>query len=74
MAGHRDSRAQVLGLTRRELLLSALAGMLLGAHFAVWIPSLSFTTVASSTALVASQPVWAALIARARGHAVPVAA
>jgi drug/metabolite transporter (DMT)-like permease len=43
------------------------AGLLLGAHFATWIPSLRYTTVASSTALVATQPVWAALIARQRG-------
>ena len=40
----------------------------LAAHFATWIPSLSFTTVASSVALVATQPVWAALIARQRGE------
>lgn len=47
--------------------LMALAGVLLGAHFATWVPSLRFTTVASSTALVATQPVWAALVARWRG-------
>ena len=43
------------------------AGLFLAAHFAAWIPSLRFTSVASSTALVATQPVWAALIARRRG-------
>jgi drug/metabolite transporter (DMT)-like permease len=47
------------------------AGLLLGAHFATWIPSLRFTTVASSTALVATQPVWAALIAKWRGQHIP---
>lgn len=51
-----------------------LAGALLSAHFATWVPSLSFTTVASSVALVATQPVWAALLARARGQAVPAQA
>ena len=51
-----------------------LAGALLSAHFATWVPSLSFTTVASSVALVATQPVWAALLARARGHEVPARA
>jgi drug/metabolite transporter (DMT)-like permease len=40
----------------------------LAAHFATWIPSLSYTSVASSVALVATQPVWAALIARHRGE------
>ena len=38
------------------------------------MPSLSFTTVASSVALVATQPVWAALLARARGDEVPAQA
>lgn len=46
------------------------AGLLLGAHFAAWIPSLSFTSVSSSVALVATQPAWAAVIARARGETV----
>jgi drug/metabolite transporter (DMT)-like permease len=53
--------------TRREARLIALSGLLLAAHFATWVPSLSYTSVASSVALVATQPVWAALIARARG-------
>ena len=52
----------------RDRRLSRLAGAFLAAHFATWIPSLSFTTVASSVALVATQPVWAALIARQRGE------
>jgi drug/metabolite transporter (DMT)-like permease len=43
----------------------------LGLHFATWIPSLRFTSVASSIALIATQPVWAALIARWRGAHVP---
>lgn len=47
--------------------LSRISGVLLAAHFATWIPSLSYTSVASSVALVATQPVWAALIARRRG-------
>ena len=47
---------------------SRVAGAFLAAHFATWIPSLSFTSVASSVALVATQPVWAALIARHRGE------
>jgi drug/metabolite transporter (DMT)-like permease len=51
--------------------LSMLAGVALAAHFATWVPSLSFTSVASSVALVATQPIWAALIARFRGDHVP---
>jgi drug/metabolite transporter (DMT)-like permease len=65
------ARAELLGTTTRERRLSLAAGVLLALHFATWIPSLSFTSVASSTALVATQPVWAALIARYRGDRVP---
>lgn len=64
-------RSELAALSRREWGLIAAAGLLLGAHFATWIPSLRFTTVASSTALVATQPVWAALIARWRGAVIP---
>lgn len=54
--------------SERERHLSRVSGLLLAAHFAAWIPSLSYTSVASSVALVATQPVWAAMIARRRGH------
>ena len=37
----------------------------------MWIPSLRFTTVAASTAMVATQPAWAALIAKIRGESIP---
>ena len=68
MARHRQ---EVRDLDRRERRLSLFAGALLAAHFATWIPSLSFTSVASSVALVATQPVWAAVLARWRGEHVP---
>lgn len=64
-------RGSLTKLTSRELRLTALAGLFLGLHFATWIPSLTLTTVAASTALVATQPIWAALIARATGVRVP---
>lgn len=64
-------RAELAGLAWAQWRLIILAGLLLGAHFATWIPSLRFTSVAASTALVATQPVWAALIARARGVLIP---
>ncbi len=68
---NRRSRRELTGLDARERRLSAIAGLFLAAHFATWVPSLSFTSVASSVALVATQPVWAALIARWRGEHVP---
>lgn len=44
-------------------LLAAAAGALLALHFAAWISSLDFTTVAISVLLVNTAPVWVALIA-----------
>jgi drug/metabolite transporter (DMT)-like permease len=67
-------RDEIARLERHPARGALLAGLLLAAHFATWVPSLSFTTVASSVALVATQPVWAALLARARGQAVPAQA
>ena len=64
----RGSRTAGARPDRRSWALAALAGLLLGAHFAAWIPSLSFTTVSASVALVTTQPVWAALIAAVRGE------
>ncbi len=62
---------ELRALERREWLLVLLAGGLLACHFATWVPSLTLTTVASSTALVATQPAWTALLARAGGQQVP---
>lgn len=66
-------REELRGLTRREWRLAAVAGLMLALHFAVWIPSVTLTSVATATALVATQPVWTALIAAARGAPVPPA-
>ena len=64
-------RAEMRSLSRDEVRWIVVAGVLLALHFAAWLPSLLFTSVASSTALVSLQPVWAALIARHRGAHVP---
>lgn len=62
--------AELRALDRRQWALCVLAGALLAGHFATWVPSVTLTTVASSTALVATQPVWAALLARGQGRQV----
>ncbi|MDT7536427.1 MAG: hypothetical protein QOI82_12 [Actinomycetota bacterium] len=61
------AREELRGLDARERRLALLAGIFLCVHFATWVPSLTYTSVASATALVATQPVWAALISRAQG-------
>jgi drug/metabolite transporter (DMT)-like permease len=63
-------RAEFAALTRRQIAITAGAGVLLAAHFATWTPSVSYTTVASATALVCAQPVWTALGSRLAGRAV----
>lgn len=68
MARH---RAELASLGRDSRRRSGIAGLFLAGHFATWIPSLSFTSVASSVALVSTQPVWAMLIAARRGAHIP---
>lgn len=67
LVAHRAAAART---SRRDRRLTALSGVLLAAHFATWVPSLELTTVASSVALVCSQPIWSAVIARLRGRRV----
>jgi drug/metabolite transporter (DMT)-like permease len=55
-------RAELRSLTRRELLLGLLSGFFLALHFATWISSLEYTTVASSVVLVTTTPLWVALL------------
>lgn len=73
-------RPDLRGLRRAEWWLLLGSGAALALHFASWIASLQLTTIASSVALVTTQPLWAALIAAAllgervtRGTAVAIA-
>jgi drug/metabolite transporter (DMT)-like permease len=55
-------RRDFTALTRGELLLALLSGIFLALHFATWISSLQYTTVASSVVLVSTVPLWVALL------------
>jgi len=57
-------RDELRSLDRREVGALAAAGLLLAIHFSAWIPSVTLTTVAASTVLVATTPVWAAVGSR----------
>lgn len=57
-----QARIEVGALGRSEITLAIGSGVFLAAHFASWIASLSFTSVASSTALVTTNPIWIALV------------
>jgi drug/metabolite transporter (DMT)-like permease len=52
----------------RAGLFCVLAGLTLAAHFATWMPSVQLGSVATATALVATQPVWQGLIAAVQGR------
>jgi len=56
-------RSELRTLTPRELGLALLSGFFLAVHFATWITSLEYTTVASSVVLVSTSPLWVALLA-----------
>jgi drug/metabolite transporter (DMT)-like permease len=65
------SRAELRALGREERNRCLLAGALLAGHFATWVTSLHYTSVASATALVCLQVAWVVVIARLRGEPIP---
>jgi drug/metabolite transporter (DMT)-like permease len=56
-----NARREIMRLGRRELALCLLSGLLLAIHFWTWISSLEYTSVASSAALVTTNPLWVGL-------------
>ncbi|MBS1229212.1 MAG: protein of unknown function transrane [Proteobacteria bacterium] len=56
-----QSRRALLAMTRRQAALTLGAGFFLALHFASWISSLEYTSVASSTALVTTNLLWIAI-------------
>lgn len=55
-------RPELARLTRRELGLALLSGTFLAVHFASWITSLEYTSVASSVVLVTTTPLWVVVL------------
>jgi len=56
-------RSELRTLDRRGLTLALFSGVFLAIHFATWITSLEYTTVASSVVLVSTSPLWVAILA-----------
>lgn len=54
-------REELRTLTRREGTLGLLSGLFLALHFATWITSLEYTSVASSVVIVTTTPLWVAV-------------
>lgn len=56
-------RDELRSLNSADMRFAALSGMMLALHFATWITSLEYTSVAVSTVLVTTSPLWVALAA-----------
>lgn len=56
-------KEELSALRFREWKYALLSGFFLALHFATWITSLEFTTVASSVVLVSTSPLWVAFLA-----------
>lgn len=57
-----QQRSVIKQIKKRDWLLLSLGGMFLGFHFAAWITSLEYTTIASSVVLVTTAPLWVSLL------------
>ncbi len=55
-------KKEIIQLEWKERGLAFLSGVFLAFHFASWVSSLQYTTVASSVILVSTTPLWVALI------------
>lgn len=55
-------RSELAEVPRRNIFLLILAGVFLGLHFATWITSLEFTSIASSVVIVTTAPLWVAIL------------
>ena len=53
---YKKTREEILNLPRKTLLIMVGIGIILAAHFALWITSLELTSVASSVILVTAHP------------------
>jgi len=55
-------RVELGNLTHRDLILGIFSGSFLAIHFATWISSLEYTSVASSVVFVSTGPLWVAIL------------
>lgn len=70
LAFHKGNRKALAAVTKKQLCLVVLGGVLLAIHYVMWFESLNYTSVASSTVLVTLQPlfsiVWGVLFLKER--------
>ena len=58
-------------LDLRHAALAAIAGLFLALHFATWIASLDYTSIARSVLLVSTAPIWVAILQFVTGRGAP---
>ncbi|MBW2433307.1 MAG: DMT family transporter [Deltaproteobacteria bacterium] len=56
------ARDEIKTLSKRDLKLAVISGFFLALHFATWISSLDYTSVANSVVLVNTNPLWVGLL------------
>ena len=56
------ARREIAALSGKDLKLAVLSGFFLAIHFATWISSLNYTSVANSVVLVNTNPLWVGLL------------
>lgn len=59
--GRKQIRQELLQVSRKALILSALSGVMLALHFGTWFESLHHTTVSSGTIIVSTEVIWVTL-------------
>jgi len=64
-------RSELLALPHKELWLALASGSFLAVHFATWVTSLQYTSVASSVVLVSTSPLWVTLASSVLLHERP---
>jgi drug/metabolite transporter (DMT)-like permease len=55
---------ELLLISKKQFLLIILSGLFLALHFATWISSLAYTSIASSVVLVSTGPIWVAIFSK----------
>lgn len=59
--GKKEVRDELYSMDKKQRWLSALSGVFLAAHLALWFESLRHTSVASSTTIVCTEVIWVSL-------------
>lgn len=58
LALQKKGRQEISALDKKQLLLAITSGLFLALHFSVWITSLNYTSISSSTVLVTMHPLF----------------